>query len=98
MDGALASESFVEYDKSMNYHAKSSFTLPADEIPLVARLKKRLKLKSNTEVIRKALFELEKNIEREKLREQLRAASLLTQDANAQEIEELNSWVDEGLD
>lgn len=76
---------------------KSSFTLPAEELSLVYKLKKQLRLKSNTGVIRRALQELEKNVDRQSLREQFTAASRLVCAGNSQEMATLDQLSDENL-
>lgn len=76
---------------------KSSFTLPISEIPLVASLKKKFRLKSNTDVIRMALHELDTRINRETLRKKFAEASQLVRQANQKEMTELDELADEGL-
>ncbi|MBI2082574.1 MAG: ribbon-helix-helix protein, CopG family [Deltaproteobacteria bacterium] len=83
----------------MKHHAqKSSFTLPASEIPLVTKLREELGLKSNTEVIRRALNELKEKINRDLLRRRIREASLLVRSSTQKEIKELDHLSGEGLD
>jgi len=77
---------------------KSSFTLPATEVSRVTRLKKRLGLRSNTAVVRRALSELETRVDRRILREQFRESSKLVQKANQRDMEELDSLAVEGLE
>ncbi len=77
--------------------AKSSFSLPPAEVKTVARLKKELGLASNTSVVRLALQDLQKKVERGHLREQFRTASLAVREVNRQEMEELDRLEDEGL-
>lgn len=76
---------------------KSSFTLPSSEIPVVAHLKKRLKLHSNTEVIRLALKELNAKMDRKALREEFALAVRLVKKPNAQEWTETGDLAEEGL-
>jgi len=77
--------------------AKSSFSLPPAEVKTVARLKKELGLSSNTSVVRLALQDLQKKVERGRLREQFRSASLTVRETNRQEMEELDLLANEGL-
>lgn len=76
---------------------KSSFTLSLSELPLVNQLKKKLKLKSNTAVIRQALLELKIKLDRETLREQCRHAVKLVSTDLQDELNELNSLTNEGI-
>ncbi len=82
----------------MKTNAKSSITLPPDEVRLVQALKVRLKLKSNVEVVRRGLRLLQETTERRALREAYRTASHATRRSTAQEIEELDHLSGEGLD
>lgn len=76
---------------------KSSFTLPPAEVSLVTRLKRQLHLASNTAVVRRALSDLEKKIEREELRRQFRAAVQVVRPSSEEEIHEMDHLVNEGL-
>ena len=78
-------------------YAKSSFSLPATEIPLILKLRKKLHLRSNTEVVRKALEALEENTNRMWLKKQFAEASLLVSKANKQDLEELDHLAGENL-
>lgn len=82
----------------MKSNAKSSITLPPDQVRLVQSLKVRLKLKSNVEVVRRGLRLLQETTERQALREAYGAASRATRGSVAREIEELDHLSDEGLD
>ena len=82
----------------MKLNTKSSITLPPEELKLVLALKKKLKAKSNVEVVRRGLRLLEEVTERERLREAYRTASLATRGALGYELEELDSLVAEGLE
>lgn len=77
---------------------KSSFTLPPDEVKRVNRLKKRMGLKSNTAVVRKALSDLESKIDQDWLRKEYERASRLVRDSNQNEMKEWDLLCDEGLD
>lgn len=89
----------IWYDISMksNTNKKSSFTLSATEVPLVTRLRRRLKLQSNTEVIRQALYLLESQISRDELRRQFHEASLLVRNSSAKERKDMDQLVGETL-
>jgi len=76
---------------------KSSFTLPSSQVSLVLRLKKTLHLKSNTEVVRRALQELQNKVERQSLRAQFLEASKAVREANREDLQELDQLADEGL-
>jgi Arc/MetJ-type ribon-helix-helix transcriptional regulator len=82
----------------MNSNTKSSITLPAEELKLVRRLKSRLRLKSNVDVVRAGLQLLRETTERESLREQFRDASRAARDATQAELEDLDHLSSEGLD
>ena len=69
---------------------KSSFTLPREEVSRVKQLRKKLKLKSNTAVVRVALNELESKLDRENLRRQFREASHIVKKVNKKEMEEFD--------
>ena len=82
----------------MRTNAKSSVTLPQEELRLVLSLKSRLKLKSNVEVIRRGLRLLQETTERRALQEAYRVASRATRRSTITEIEELDHLAGEGLD
>lgn len=82
----------------MTSNTKSSVTLPADELRRLKRLKARLKLKSNVDVVRAGLRLLEETTDRELLRDEFRRASLATREGLVQELEELDHLAAEGLD
>lgn len=81
-----------------NANAKSSITLPADEVRLVKRLRTRLKLSSNVEVVRTGLRLLDDTTSREVLRNEFRRASLATREVLREELAELDHLAAEGLD
>ncbi len=85
------------YQKGMNSNAKSSITLPREELRLVQKLKGRLRAKTNVEVVRRGLKLLDETTEREALREAYRQASLATRGALRQELDELDHLAAEGL-
>jgi Arc/MetJ-type ribon-helix-helix transcriptional regulator len=82
----------------MKTNTKSSITLPAEELRLVKRLKARLKLKSNVDVVRAGLKLLQDTTEREALRDQYRAASAATRESVLQELDDLDHLAGEGTD
>ena len=59
----------------MKSNAKSSITLPPDEVKLVKDLKKKLKAKSNVEVVRRGLKLLKEQTDRDLLRKAYESAS-----------------------
>ncbi len=71
--------------------------MPLKEIPRIKRLKKQFHLKSNTEVVRLALQELDTKVSRVLLREQFKKASHLVSQANKADLAELDLLSDEGL-
>jgi len=82
----------------MTANAKSSITLPHEELKLVHALKSRLKLKSNVEVIRRGLRLLNETTERRALKEAYRAASQAARRSTTEAIRDLDHLADEGLD
>lgn len=78
--------------------AKSSFTLPADEHARVLRLKRQLRARSNTEVIRRSLRLLEESLSRDALREAFRQAAERVGDSSREAVHELDHLAGEGLD
>jgi Arc/MetJ-type ribon-helix-helix transcriptional regulator len=78
--------------------AKSSITLPPDEFKLVTALKKRLRLKSNVEVVRRGLRMLQETTDRQALKVAYRTASRTIRGATAAELEELDHLAGEGVD
>ena len=85
---------------SMKSHTarKSSFTLPAAEHAQVLRLRRLLKARSNTEVIRRSLRLLEDSISREELRRQFREASARVRSSTLEAVQELDPLVSDGLE
>ena len=77
---------------------KSSITLPAEELRLVTRLKVRLGLKTNVEVVRKGLRLLREVTDREALRVGYRQASRATKRVTREELDELDHLGNEGLE
>lgn len=81
----------------MKSNAKSSITLPANELKLVIGLMKKLGAKSKVEVIRKGLELLSERTEREALRQLYKAASKQVS-PSLSDAEELDQLSGEGLD
>jgi len=94
------SEDVLLYEISMkvNTFGKSSFTLPAKEHAQVRRLRRLLKARSNTEVIRRSLKLLEESVSREELRRQFREASVRVRSSTGAAVQELDPLVGEGLE
>src|SRR5205814_10525962 len=86
------------YQNGMNHNAKSSITLPAAELRLVKPLKRRLRLRSNVDVVRRGLKLLEETTSREALKAAYRHASLATREVAVREMEDLDHLAGEGLD
>ena len=82
----------------MKSNAKSSITLPHDELVLVEHLKSRLHANSNVEVIRQSLRLMKETTDRKLLREAYRQASLATRAQVLKEIGELDHLTSEGID
>ena len=80
-----------------NAAKKSSFTLAAAEHAQVRRLRRILKARSNTEVIRRSLQLLEESVSREELRRQFREASLRVRASTLKAVRELDPLANEGL-
>lgn len=81
----------------MKSNTKSSITLPPEEYRRVVHLKKRLKARSNVEIVRRGLRLLEEATERERLRDAFRRASDATRASLAVELDELDELTPEGL-
>jgi hypothetical protein len=81
-----------------NAAGKSSFTLAPAEHAQVRRLRRLLKARSNTEVIRRSLTMLEESLSREDLRRQFREASRLVRASTLEAIKDWEPLSDEGLD
>jgi len=81
----------------MTYNAKSSITLPPEELALVAGLKKQLGAKSKVEVVRRGLYMLRDSMSQEALRAGYAEASRRVRSATVEELEELDALSSEGL-
>jgi hypothetical protein len=73
-------------------------TLPPAEVKLVRDLKKKLKAKSNVEVVRRGLKLLKEQTDRDLLRRAYETASHQVADPLRDELEELDHLAGEGLD
>ncbi len=82
----------------MKPNAKSSVTLPAEELKLVKRLKSRLRLKSNVEVVRRGLRLLQETTDRASIKAAYLRASEGVRGQNAPDLAEFDGLSDEGLD
>jgi hypothetical protein len=78
--------------------AKSSFTLAPAEHAQVKRLRRLIKARSNTEVIRRSLNLLEESLSRDELRRQFREAAARVKSSTLEELRELDGLVTDGLD
>jgi hypothetical protein len=81
----------------MKSNAKSSITLPADELALVVRLQKALGADSKVEVVRRGLRLLDETTQRAALRKAYAVASRATRASLVLELEELDALTAEGL-
>jgi len=81
----------------MKSNAKSSITLPPDELRLVLALQAKLKARSKVEVVRRGLRLLRDVTERHSLREAYRQASRATRASLLHEAKELDHLAGEGL-
>ncbi|MBI2608603.1 MAG: hypothetical protein HYW47_03265 [Deltaproteobacteria bacterium] len=81
-----------------NTNKKSSITLPPQELEVVKKLMKSLKVKSKVEIIRKGLFMLKAQTDRKELKKAFAEAAKITRKELKKEIEELDHLSGEGLD
>ncbi|MGC2276987.1 MAG: hypothetical protein WA571_13320 [Candidatus Binatus sp.] len=72
--------------------------MSAAEHAQVLRLRRQLKARSNTEVIRRSLRLLEESISREALRRQFREASARVRSSTVEAMRELDPLIGEGLE
>lgn len=68
---------------------KSSYTLPPEDVKRVLKLKKHLKMVSNTQVMRLALIKLEQSIDLEWLKQEFKKAADVVKKGNSEEFAEL---------
>jgi hypothetical protein len=81
----------------MKSNARSSITLPPDEVELVERLRRRVGAKTNVAVVRRALHLLAEVTDREQLRRSYLEASRATRRGLEDELGELDHLASEGL-
>jgi hypothetical protein len=81
----------------MKYNTKSSITLPPAELALVEGLRKKLRIKTKVEVVRRGLFLLRDSVDRSTLRAKYAEASRLTRESTRLELAELEGLSSEGL-
>jgi hypothetical protein len=82
----------------MKSNAKSSITLPAEELRLVRSLQTKLKARTKVEVVRRGLRLLSEVTDRQQLRDAYRRASLATRRSLTRELKELEDTLSDGLD
>jgi Arc/MetJ-type ribon-helix-helix transcriptional regulator len=82
----------------MKSNAKSSVTLPANELRLVNSLKKKLGAKSKVDVIRQGLRLLSERTDREELRQAYARAAEQVRGSTSEELDELDELSSEGLE
>lgn len=78
--------------------AKSSITLPKNELALVEGLRKRLRVKTKVEVVRRGLQLLRDSVERDLIRSKFAEASRAVRKSTVEELAELDELSSEGLD
>ena len=81
----------------MKYPTKSSITLPPSELALVEGLRKKLRIKTKVDVVRRGLFLLRDSVDREALRAKYAEASKSVRRSTERELEELAGLSAEGL-
>jgi hypothetical protein len=81
----------------MKSNTKSSITLPPDELALVEGLRKKLRIKTKVEVVRRGLFLLRDSVDRDTLRAKYAEASRLARGSTELEVAELDGLSSEGL-
>ncbi|MEW6058435.1 MAG: ribbon-helix-helix protein, CopG family [Bdellovibrionota bacterium] len=82
----------------MKKNTKSSITLPPKELELVESLAKALKAKSKVEVIRRGLYLLKSQTDRDMLKAAYAEAAQKTRKNMIVELEELDHLSDEGVE
>jgi hypothetical protein len=81
----------------MKSRAKSSITLPPEELRIVLALQAKLRTRSRVEVVRRSPRLLRDVTEREALREAYRRASRATRRSLTRELRELDHLAADGL-
>lgn len=82
----------------MKLNAKSSITLPAEELRLVKSLKAKLRARTNVEVVRRGLRLLAEATDRAALKDGYRRASRAVRAGTLEEIKALDHLSGEGID
>jgi len=82
----------------MKSNARSSITLPADEVARIERLRRRVGERTYVGVVRKALRLLEDTTDRAALQKAYAEASRRTRRSLSAEIESLDHLASEGLE
>ena len=82
----------------MKFNTKSSITLPPSELALVEGLRKKLRIKTKVEVVRRGLHLLRDSVDRDALRAQYAEASRRVRESAAEDLAELDALASEGLD
>jgi hypothetical protein len=82
----------------MKSNAKSSITLPPEELRLVNGLMKRLRARSKVEVVRRGLVLLKETTDRAALREAYAQASRAVRGSTVTTLRDLDHLAGEGLD
>ena len=80
-----------------NIADRSSFILTPADRAQVLRIRRMLKARSNTDVIRRALRLLEESVSREELRRQFHEASARVRSSTSMAVKELDPMAGEGL-
>jgi hypothetical protein len=86
------------YRFGMKKNTKSSVTLPPAELKLVLDLRKRLKAKSNVEVIRRSLFLLKTSTDNSALKSGYALASAAVRGGYLEELADLEGTIGDGLE
>ena len=81
----------------MKVNARSSITLPAEEVALSERLKRDVGVKTNVAVVRRALRLLESTMDRDELRRAYREASDATREGLEADLADLDHLAADGL-
>jgi hypothetical protein len=81
----------------MRTNTKSSITLPRQELLLVKKLKARLHMKTNVQVVRAGLHLLTEETDRRALKEAYRQASAATRQSVRAELDELDHLSGEAI-
>lgn len=88
----------LRYYKGMKKNTKSSVTLPPKELELVEELAKTLGAKSKVEVIRRGLYLLKSQTDRNALKAAYAEASRKTRKTLMSDLEELDHLSGEGIE